>query len=57
MLCKDCKHLKEKRVGHVSARCWCNASPGKVGKKLGVHPWIEKVHPKCPLKINRKVGQ
>lgn len=55
MLCKDCKHLKEKGVGHVSALFWCNASPGKVGKKLGVQPWVEKVHPKCPLKINKKV--
>lgn len=57
MLCKECKHLKEKTVGRVSAVFWCNASDGKAGNKLGVHPWIEKVHPKCPLKINKKEGK
>lgn len=53
MLCRDCKHCKSKRVGLVSWVHWCDISPGKRDHKLGVHPWIEKPHPKCPIK-NRK---
>jgi hypothetical protein len=52
MLCKDCKYLKSKQVGHVSSRSWCNISKGNAlkGTKMGIHPWSDKEHPKCPLK-------
>lgn len=50
MLCKDCKHVISKKVGYVSWVHWCNISPGKKDQKLGLHPWVEKPHPKCPLK-------
>lgn len=51
MLCKNCKYLKSKNVGIVSTVYWC----GKVGDfykntSIGVYPWKNKPHPKCPLK-------
>ena len=51
MLCKDCKYLRGKSVGIASTVYWC----GKVGdfyKKtsIGVYPWKNKPHPKCPIK-------
>lgn len=51
MLCKDCNHLKSKQVGYVSSRSWCGISKGSAlnGTKLGVYPWLNKPHPKCPL--------
>ena len=49
-LCKNCEHLRTKTVGHVSSRSYCNLSKGEYGKKLGVIPWADKQHPKCPLK-------
>lgn len=49
MLCRECKHMKEKPISKISAVFYCNVSKG-----VGVHPWIEKVHPKCPLRINKK---
>lgn len=55
MLCKDCKYLKSKSVGIASTVYWC----GKVGdfyKKtsIGVYPWKNKPHPKCPIKKQEK---
>lgn len=56
MLCRDCKHCKTFRVGCVSTRSYCNASKGSAikGEKLGVRLDYNKVHPKCPLKINKE---
>lgn len=51
MLCRDCKHCKTKPVGHVSLRSWCEALPKK---DRGIHPHLNTVNPKCPLKINRE---
>lgn len=60
MLCKNCKHLKSVRTGyisHISHRSFCKIAPGDgyEGTGLGVYPWYDKPHPKCPLK-NKKVG-
>lgn len=46
-LCKDCLHCKSKQTGVVTFRYWCEIT------KVGVRPWIEKPHPKCPLKSGR----
>lgn len=43
-LCKDCLHCKSKQTGVVTFRYWCEIT------KVGVRPWMEKPHPKCPLK-------
>ena len=51
MLCKDCKKCKGTRVGYVSHRYWCSLTgDGFNGKAMGVYPWLDKPHPKCPLK-------
>lgn len=49
MLCRDCEHLKDKRVGQVS----CNFKCGVTNK--GVLPHLNTVNKNCPLKINRKL--
>lgn len=54
MLCRDCKYMKEINVTRITARYYCNISPGKQGNKLGVHPWINKEHSKCPHKQQEK---
>lgn len=46
-LCKDCLHCKSKQTGVVTFRYWCEIT------KVGVRPWMEKPHPKCPLKSGR----
>lgn len=51
MLCRDCKHCKTKPVGYVASRSWCEALPKK---DRGIHPHLNTVNPKCPLKINRE---
>lgn len=48
MLCRDCEHLKDKRVGQVS----CNFKCGVTNK--GVLPHLNTINKNCPLKINRK---
>ena len=50
MLCRDCKHLKTKKVGYVSHKEHCGVIP-----KLGVLGHLNTVHPKCPLRINKKI--
>ena len=55
MICKNCKHCKEKRVGIVSNVYWCAKTPKDAeGKRLGVYPWYDTPHPKCPLKVSGK---
>ena len=54
-LCRDCKHLKYKQVGYITTVYWCGISKKKKnGLKLGVHPWLDKSHPKCPIAKVRK---
>ena len=40
-------HCKSKQTGVVTFRYWCEIT------KVGVRPWMEKPHPKCPLKSGR----
>lgn len=56
MLYRNCEHCRTIRVGFVSTRNYCNASKGSAikGNKLGVRLKIDKVHPKCPLRINKE---
>lgn len=55
MLCTDCKHLGSKSTGYISCRYWCKLTgDGYNGKAMGVRPWIEKPHPRCPLKCKEK---
>ena len=55
-LCVNCIHCKSRMVGIVSSVYWCEISKtGADGKKLGVYPWYDKPHPKCPL--NQKEGE
>ena len=56
MLCKNCKHLVGVSRGYISTRFYCKLAPGDGhnGTGLGVHPWYDKPHPKCPL--NKKVS-
>lgn len=52
MLCKDCKYCKTKYVGCCgSSRSYCDISSGSIAKgtRLGVRPWLNKEHPKCPI--------
>ena len=50
MLCKNCNKCKGARVGYVSHRYWCSLTgDGWNGKAMGVYPWLDKPHPKCPL--------
>ena len=57
MLCKDCRHCKGVMSGYISTRFFCKIAPGDGydGKGLGVRPWCNKPHPKCPLK-NKKAS-
>ena len=49
-LCKNCEHLKSAKTGYISYRYWCGLTGnGYDNKALGIRPWIEKPHPKCPL--------
>lgn len=49
-LCRDCSKCKGARVGYVSHRYWCSLTgDGYNGKAMGVYPWLDKPHPKCPL--------
>jgi len=65
MLCKNCPHCKSipARPGAMSIRSWCKLSKGSgySGSALGVYPWANKPHPKCPLitqqKPKYKIGQ
>ena len=53
MLCKNCKHLKKIKLGDWSVRVFCGISSGDgVYKRtaLGIMPWKNTVHPKCPLR-------
>ena len=50
-LCKNCIHCKGKQVGDISSVYWCDISKkGSNGQKLGVQPWRDSPHPKCPVK-------
>ena len=50
-LCSDCPHLKNAKTGFIGCRYWCGLTgDGRNGKALGVYPWKQKPHPKCPLK-------
>ncbi len=55
MLCKNCKHRRSVMTGHISSRSFCKLASGDGynGTGLGVEPWRNKPHPKCPLK-NKK---
>ena len=51
-LCRECLHCKSKRVGDVTWVYWCEISKKqKNGSKLGVHPWCNSPHPKCPVGV------
>lgn len=52
-LCKDCQHLKSRqaRPNAITTIYWCSlVGDGRKGTSIGCRPWIEKPHPKCPLK-------
>ena len=50
-LCKDCTHLKARQAGYITTIFWCGlVGDGRRGTSIGCHPWIEKPHPKCPLR-------
>lgn len=50
-LCKDCEYMKSRLSGIVSTSCWCGlVGNGYNGTSIGVFPWLNKPHPKCPLK-------
>lgn len=54
-LCSDCEYLKGRKVGLVSWVYWCSKTGnGYDGKALGIRPWINKPHPKCPLKGDKQ---
>ena len=54
-LCKDCPHLKSRQAGIITTIYWCGlVGDGRKGTSIGCHPWIEKPHPKCPLRDMRK---
>src|SRR5690606_18305495 len=57
MLCSECKHLKTKKVGYVSSRSYCGLVGDKGKNGIGVHPWLNKPHPKCPLKNKQPEGR
>ena len=56
MLCSECKYLAGISRGYISTRFYCKLAPGDGHNRtgLGVHPWYNKPHPKCPLKKNRE---
>lgn len=50
-LCRDCPNCKSAKTGAVSNRYWCGLTgDGYNGKAIGVYPWKNKPHPKCPMK-------
>lgn len=49
MLCRDCKHLKDKRVGQVSCKFKCSVT------NKGIFPHLNTINKSCPLKVNRKL--
>lgn len=54
-LCKDCPHLKSRQTGAITTVYWCGlVEDGRKGTSIGCHPWIEKQHPKCPLRNMKK---
>ena len=54
-ICKDCPHLKSRQAGIITTIYWCGlVGDGRKGTSIGCHPWIEKPHPKCPLRDMRK---
>ena len=54
-LCRDCPNCKSAKTGAISERYWCGLTgDGWNGKALGVYPWKNKPHPKCPLKEEGK---
>ena len=53
-ICRDCIHMKSKRVGDVTWVHWCGL--GK-GKSIGIYPWKNKAHPKCPLRKRNYDGR
>jgi hypothetical protein len=56
-LCKDCPHLKSRqaRPNAITTIYWCGlVGDGRKGTSIGCYPWLNKPHPKCPLK--RKEG-
>ena len=54
-LCKDCPHLKSRQAGIITTIYWCGlVGDGRKGASIGCRPWIEKPHPKCPLRDMRK---
>ena len=54
-LCRDCPHCKHAKSGLISERYWCGLTgDGWNGKALGVYPWKNKPHPKCPLKEDER---
>lgn len=56
ILCKDCTYCHGTKVGFVSYRYWCSKTGnGYNGSALGVYPWKNYPHPKCPLQ--KEVGK
>ena len=50
-LCRDCPNCKSAKTGAVSNRYWCGLTgDGYNGKAMGVYPWKNKPHPKCPMR-------
>ena len=55
MLCRDCKHLRSKQTGYISHVSFCGIKGDKgEGKGIGIYPWANKPHPKCPIKHKLK---
>lgn len=53
-LCRDCPNCKSAKTGAVSNRYWCGLTgDGYNGKAMGVYPWKNKPHPKCPRRGGR----
>ncbi len=50
-LCKDCPHARCTPGDNFQFRYWCGISDGDgvQGTALGIRPWYDKPHPKCPL--------
>lgn len=54
-LCRDCPHCEGIKTGYISFRYWCGLTgDGYNRKAMGIYPWKNKPHPKCPLKEERK---
>ena len=46
-LCKNCRHMRSFKTGIVSSAYYCGIA---YDEPVGIYPWIEKPHPRCPLR-------